>query len=71
MSGWGAHVRVTVGAVAGGILGFYVMHHAEAAYKRNFHHERMREEYLKVFAEKQALDAASSGTSSGEILQDS
>ncbi|CAM6091201.1 unnamed protein product [Calypogeia fissa] len=66
MNGWGAHVRVTVGAVAGGILGFYVMHHAEAAYK-----ERMREEYLKVLAEKQALDIASSGTSSGEILQDS
>ncbi|CAM6083919.1 unnamed protein product [Calypogeia fissa] len=55
MSGWGGHIRVAVGAVAGGILGFYVMHHAEIKYK-----EQMREEYLKVLSEKQALEDATS-----------
>ncbi|PTQ31672.1 hypothetical protein MARPO_0108s0020 [Marchantia polymorpha] len=65
MSGWSGHIRVTIGALLGGLLGFYVMHHAEAAYK-----EKMKEEYVKLRQEKlaQELELAKN---SGEILQDS
>lgn len=54
---------VAVAAIGGGILGFYVMHHVEAAYE-----ERMTEEYVKLLAEMYSMeDATLSNRSAANI----